>query len=196
MKRIIIVIKNRKYLLFLLSLVIVSLFSNIIDNQFSNMIDYSILFIFTLDLFINLFKSNNKIKYLKNHFFDLICLIPFYSGFRLLKFFSIAVSIINLSTDKNIKLKKLINRNIKFFTWFFLIIIVLPLPLLWIEDDIKSYEDLVWWTMQTVTTVGYGDIEITSKFGRIIGIILMVLGVSLISILTSNLLKIIDLDDF
>ena len=50
--------------------------------------------------------------------------------------------------------------------------------------------------MQTVTTVGYGDIEITNKFGRIIGIVLIVLGVSLISILTSNLLKIIDLDDF
>ncbi|HGF8104590.1 TPA: potassium channel family protein [Enterococcus faecium] len=107
-----------------------------------------------------------------------------------------AVSIINLSTDKNIELKKLINRNIKFFTWFFLIIIVLPLPLLWIENDIKSYEDLIWWTMQTVTTVGYGDIEITSKFGRIIGMILMILGVSLISILTSNLLNLIDLDDF
>lgn len=50
--------------------------------------------------------------------------------------------------------------------------------------------------MQTVTTVGYGDIEITSKFGRIIGMILMILGVSLISILTSNLLNLIDLDDF
>lgn len=67
---------------------------------------------------------------------------------------------------------------------------------MWIENDIKSYEDLIWWTMQTVTTVGYGDIEITSKFGRIIGMILMILGVSLISILTSNLLNLIDLDDF
>ncbi|MBK5028759.1 two pore domain potassium channel family protein [Enterococcus faecium] len=194
MKRIITVIKNKKYLLFLLSLVIVSLFSNIIDNKFSDIIDYFILFIFSLDFFINLFKSNNKMKYLNNHFFDLICLIPFYSGFRLLKFFSIAISIIDLSTNKNIRLKKLINRNIKFFVWFFLIIIVLPLPLLWIEEDIKSYEDLIWWTMQTVTTVGYGDIEITSKFGRIIGIILMILGVSLISMLTSNILKIMDLD--
>ncbi|HGF8211673.1 TPA: ion channel [Enterococcus faecium] len=194
MKRIITVIKNKKYLLFLSSLVIVSLFSNIIDNKFSDIIDYFILFIFSLDFFINLFKSNNKMKYLNNHFFDLICLIPFYSGFRLLKFFSIAISIIDLSTNKNIRLKKLINRNIKFFVWFFLIIIVLPLPLLWIEEDIKSYEDLIWWTMQTVTTVGYGDIEITSKFGRIIGIILMILGVSLISMLTSNILKIMDLD--
>ncbi|HGF7917185.1 TPA: potassium channel family protein, partial [Enterococcus faecium] len=104
-------------------------------------------------------------------------------------------SIVNLTGYKNIKIKKLVNKNIKFFTWFFIIIIVLPLPLLWIEADIKNYEDLIWWTMQTVTTVGYGDIEITSKFGRIIGIVLMILGVSLISILTSNILKIMDLSD-
>ncbi|WP_126309365.1 potassium channel family protein [Enterococcus faecium] len=148
-----------------------------------------------IDFLIGLYNSNNKLMYLKKHFFDLICLIPFYSGFRLLKIFSIIVSIVNLTGYKNIKIKKLVNKNIKFFTWFFIIIIVLPLPLLWIEADIKNYEDLIWWTMQTVTTVGYGDIEITSKFGRIIGIVLMILGVSLISILTSNILKIMDLSD-
>lgn len=186
---------NRKYLFFLLFLVFISLFSNIINNKYSTVLDYFIIGIFSLDFFIGLHSSKNKIKYLKEHFFDLICLIPFYSGFRLLKIFSIVVSVVNLTGYRNIKLKKLINKNIKFFTWFFIVIIVLPLPLLWIEVDIKSYDDLIWWTMQTVTTVGYGDIEITSKFGRIIGIVLMVLGVSLISILTSNILKIMDLSD-
>ncbi|EOB3484623.1 MULTISPECIES: potassium channel family protein [Enterococcus] len=188
-------INTRKYLFFLLFLVIISLFSNIINNEYSNILDYFIIFIFSLDFLIGLYNSNNKLMYLKKHFFDLICLIPFYSGFRLLKIFSIIVSIVNLTGYKNIKIKKLVNKNIKFFTWFFIIIIVLPLPLLWIEADIKNYEDLIWWTMQTVTTVGYGDIEITSKFGRIIGIVLMILGVSLISILTSNILKIMDLSD-
>ncbi|NTQ65702.1 two pore domain potassium channel family protein [Enterococcus faecium] len=188
-------INTRKYLFFLLFLVIISLFSNIINNEYSNILDYFIIFIFSLNFLIGLYNSNNKLMYLKKHFFDLICLIPFYSGFRLLKIFSIIVSIVNLTGYKNIKIKKLVNKNIKFFTWFFIIIIVLPLPLLWIEADIKNYEDLIWWTMQTVTTVGYGDIEITSKFGRIIGIVLMILGVSLISILTSNILKIMDLSD-
>lgn len=188
-------INTRKYLIFLLLLVIISLLSNIINDEYSTILDYFIIFIFSLDFLVGIYSSNNKIIYLKEHFFDLICLIPFYSGFRLLKIFSIVASIANLVGYKNNKIKRLVNRNIKFFTWFIIVIIVLPLPLLWIEADIKNYEDLIWWTMQTVTTVGYGDIEITSKFGRMIGIILMLLGVSLISILTSNILKIMNLSD-
>ncbi len=41
-------INTRKYL-FLLFLVIISLFSNIINNEYSNILDYFIIFIFSLD---------------------------------------------------------------------------------------------------------------------------------------------------
>ncbi len=178
---------------FLLIMVVISLFSNILDKRFSTIIDYIILFFFSTDI-IYFFKSVNKTNYLKEHFFDFLCLIPFHSGFRLLKIFSIVISLAEISSYKNIKVKKIIRDNIIFFTWFFLIIIILPLPMLWIEPNIRNYDDLIWWTIQTVTTVGYGDINIVSKFGRIVGMILMILGVSLISVLTSNIIKIMNID--
>lgn len=91
---------------FLLTLIVISLFSNMLDNKLSTIIDYIILFFFSTDI-IYFFKSVNKINYLKEHFFDFLCLIPFHSGFRLLKIFSIIISIDEISSYKKIKLKKL-----------------------------------------------------------------------------------------
>ena len=42
-----------------------------------------------------------------------------------------------------------------------------------------------WWALQTVTTVGYGDVVPTTTTGKIVGSIEMVIGISLISLLTA-----------
>jgi voltage-gated potassium channel len=43
-----------------------------------------------------------------------------------------------------------------------------------------------WWSLQTVTTVGYGDVVPTTDAGRIIGGIELVIGVSFIAFLTAG----------
>ena len=44
----------------------------------------------------------------------------------------------------------------------------------------------IWWALQTVTTVGYGDVTPTTDVGRVIGGIEMVTGVSFIAFLTAG----------
>lgn len=39
--------------------------------------------------------------------------------------------------------------------------------------------DAIWWAFTTVTTVGFGDIVPSTFFGRLIGILLMLLGTAL-----------------
>ena len=53
-------------------------------------------------------------------------------------------------------------------------------------DNFPSLGLAVWWGLQTVTTVGYGDVVPTTVVGRVIGGIEMVLGVSFIAFLTAG----------
>ncbi len=57
----------------------------------------------------------------------------------------------------------------------------------WLLDanEVGSFGDSIWWAMQTVTTVGYGDVVPEDTTGRVIGAILMLNGVALISVITA-----------
>ena len=37
--------------------------------------------------------------------------------------------------------------------------------------DIKNFFDAIWWSLVTITTVGYGDLVPKTFWGRIIGIV-------------------------
>ncbi len=47
------------------------------------------------------------------------------------------------------------------------------------DANIRTAEDAVWWSISTVTTVGYGDKYPVTTEGRIIGMLLMVAGVGM-----------------
>jgi voltage-gated potassium channel len=54
------------------------------------------------------------------------------------------------------------------------------------DNSFPSFGLAVWWALQTVTTVGYGDVVPAGATGKVIGGIEMVLGVSFISFLTAG----------
>ena len=53
------------------------------------------------------------------------------------------------------------------------------------NGNILTGEDAVWWSIVTIATVGYGDRYPTTPAGRLIGVAMIVVGVSLFSVLTS-----------
>jgi voltage-gated potassium channel len=53
-------------------------------------------------------------------------------------------------------------------------------------SNISSFGDAVWWAIVTTTTVGYGDFFPVTLTGRIIAGGLMVLGISLIGVVTAS----------
>lgn len=54
-------------------------------------------------------------------------------------------------------------------------------------NEFDSVWDGVWWAVVTVTTVGYGDLYPTDVEGRIIGIVVMLVGIGFISVLTATM---------
>jgi voltage-gated potassium channel len=59
---------------------------------------------------------------------------------------------------------------------------------IWIADhhDFPSLGLAVWWALQTVTTVGYGDVVPTTTAGRVVGGVEMLIAVSFIAFLTAG----------
>ena len=51
--------------------------------------------------------------------------------------------------------------------------------------DFHSIGEALWWSVQTVTTVGYGDVVPRAVSGRIVATILMVAGIGIISVVTA-----------
>ncbi len=54
--------------------------------------------------------------------------------------------------------------------------------------DHSEYPDIwvgMWWALQTVTTVGYGDVTPSHTSGRLIGVALMLQGIAFLAIVTA-----------
>jgi voltage-gated potassium channel len=52
---------------------------------------------------------------------------------------------------------------------------------------INTFGDAVWWAISTVTTVGYGDQYPITVLGRVVAVLLMIGGISLIGVVTASL---------
>ncbi len=54
------------------------------------------------------------------------------------------------------------------------------------QRDFTSFWNGMWWAMVTVTTVGYGDVVPKSVGGRVVAMVLMLVGIGFISVLTAT----------
>ena len=52
---------------------------------------------------------------------------------------------------------------------------------------INSFGKALWWSITTVTTVGYGDVYPVTNTGRVIAVLLMIGGISLVGVVTAAL---------
>lgn len=52
-------------------------------------------------------------------------------------------------------------------------------------NSFDSFGDAMWWAAQTMTTVGYGDVVPQTGEGRIVAVVVMVFGVTAVSLTTA-----------
>jgi voltage-gated potassium channel len=55
------------------------------------------------------------------------------------------------------------------------------------ESEFSTFGVSLWWAVQTVTTVGYGDVVPTSDLGRVVGTIVMLLGIGFVTVITASI---------
>jgi voltage-gated potassium channel len=59
----------------------------------------------------------------------------------------------------------------------------------WLIDrrDFHTLGDALWWALVTLATVGYGDIVPHTAWGRIVGAVVIIVGVTFLSLLTATI---------
>jgi voltage-gated potassium channel len=55
------------------------------------------------------------------------------------------------------------------------------------DSKIATFGDALWWSITTITTVGYGDLSPVTDIGRVIAVALMIGGISLVGVVTATL---------
>ncbi len=55
------------------------------------------------------------------------------------------------------------------------------------QKDFPTLGEGMWWAVQTVTTVGYGDVTPTTTPGRLVGTVIMVTGIGFLSVVTASI---------
>lgn len=161
-------------------------------------VDNTIGIIFTADYTIRLILSQNKIKFFKENILDLIAILPFNSTLRILrtfKFFKLlrftkllkATRFISLLSRLYKKINSFFDTNgFKYMVLISVVFVFTGGSLISVTENM-TLQDGIWWAFVTTTTVGYGDISPSTHYGRIIAMILMIVGIGLIGSVTSTL---------
>ncbi len=67
----------------------------------------------------------------------------------------------------------------------FLIFFFFSAIIIWLVDpNVESFFDAIWFCVAVVTTIGFGDIVVTSAIARIVTIILALYGILVIAVIT------------
>lgn len=108
------------------------------------------------------------------------------------------VSMIIISSSKNIlapyhfKLKfdvvsKIIKKSLvnEILLALLILIVLCSVYFTVVEPNLTSYVDALWYSFAVVTTIGFGDIYVTTTLGRILSVILGISGIVVIAVFTS-----------
>ncbi|MFI9412443.1 potassium channel family protein [Nocardia gamkensis] len=136
---------------------------------------------FALDFAVRLGLSGNRLRFLRTHPVDLlIVVLPPLRPLRLLRAAMLVIGTLNRNTTTRARLAVFVA------TSSLLLLVLCSLAFFDAEygatdSKIHNFGDALWWSMVSVTTVGYGDVYPVTTEGRLISLILMTLGIGLIS---------------
>ena len=153
--------------------------------------DIAVCIILLFDFFKGLLKAKDKKKYVKENWVELIASIPFdiiFAPFiylrylRLLKLLRVLLLVgeyfkIVGSFLKDTRLDEILSILI-------IIIVGSTISLYLADPSMSNLFDGLWFVVVSITTVGYGDITPSSVSGKIISLILLIVGVFIFSAIT------------
>lgn len=169
-----------------------------------NIVDTLIVTIFAAEYLLRLWSAKNRIYYIFSFYsiIDLIAILPFFMGtidisyIRLLRWFRILRLIRyidrkflfgNITTEDGAIYTRI------FFTLFAIIFIYSGL-IYQVEHPVNpqvftTFVDAIYFSIVTMTTVGFGDVTPVSQIGRLLTVLMILTGIALIPWQVGDLIK-------
>lgn len=143
---------------------------------------------FALDLVVGFIVTKNKIIFIKKHPLDIAAvLLPMLRPLRLIRvisFGSMVFEKVAIGKSVGILIRLLITTM---FLGYIAAVQITITERVNENANIQNFGDGLWWAFTTITTVGYGDKYPVTGEGRILAVFLMILGISLLGVLTATI---------
>lgn len=182
-----------------------------VNNQFGYWlfrIEWIFTILFSLEYLLRIYSSPKPLKYIFSFYgiVDLISIIPSYLALiipeasywlvvrllRVLRIFRV-LKMVRYLSEANLLLRSIYQSRRKvlvFFTVVLILSIIFGSLMFLVEGPERGFTSVpksIYWTIVTITTVGYGDITPQTVFGQIIATMVMLTGYSIIAIPTGIL---------
>ncbi|HNU59725.1 MAG TPA: ion transporter [Aquaticitalea sp.] len=174
-------------------------------HQFFNISEWVITILFTIEYGLRIISVYRPKKYIFSFYgiVDLLSTLPKYLSFfimdsqflavfralRLLRVFRI-LKLIRFVGESNNIVRALNNSRSKIFIFIFFVLIIsiiLGTIMFLVEGPENGFDSIphsIYWTIVTLTTVGFGDITPQTAIGQVIASIIMIIGYGIIAVPT------------
>ena len=168
-------------------------------------LEWALTLLFTLEYVVRIYCSPNPWKYVRSFYgiVDLLSILPTYLGLiytdisylliirllRVLRVFRI-LKLIRYIGEANLLARSLLQSRRKimvFFSFVFVLAVIFGSLMFVVEGPENGFTSIprsVYWTIVTITTVGYGDITPHTVLGQLIAALVMLTGYSIIAVPT------------
>jgi voltage-gated potassium channel len=144
--------------------------------------------LFVIDYVVRLCLAPDRLRWFFRHLFDFaIVVLPMMRPLRLLRLVTL-IAVLQRAAGHAIR------GRVVLYTVSGAVLLVFVASLAVLQSErgypgahIVNFPDALWWSMTTITTVGYGDMTPVSSTGRVIAVLLMIGGISLVGSISATL---------
>ncbi|MEJ3652215.1 potassium channel family protein [Actinomycetes bacterium KLBMP 9759] len=144
--------------------------------------------LFGLDYVVRIVLAERKVRFVLTHLVDLlILLLPMFRQLRALRVITV-ISVLNRQLRDDVRGRVVVYVvGAVVLVGFVASLAVLDAERSAPDSSITTFGEAVWWTLTTISTVGYGDRYPVTFEGRLVAAALMVAGIALLGVVTASI---------